>query len=113
MPWCAGNCTCSGERAAAAGVSRTRYFGFDHELWARIGLARTLWLRGFPEQAAHFARRGIECARGEGAPVTLCICLIYGAQVFLWRGDEHVAAELIDGLIAVAQGRCCAGSIIH
>jgi predicted ATPase len=91
------------ERAAAAGVSRGHYFGFDHELWARIGLSRTLWLRGFPDSAAHFAHRGIEFARGEGHPITLCICLIYGAQVFLWRGDEHVAAELIDGLIAVAQ----------
>src|SRR5216683_6367670 len=38
-----------------------------------------------------------------GHPVTLCICLIYGVQVFLWRGDEHVAAELIEGLIAVAE----------
>ncbi len=38
-----------------------------------------------------------------GHPVTLCICLIYGVQVFLWRGNEHVAAELIEGLIAVAE----------
>ncbi|SIO48626.1 Predicted ATPase [Bradyrhizobium erythrophlei] len=91
------------ERASAAGVSRGHYFGFDHELWARIGLARTFWLRGFPDRAAHFAHRGIEFARGEGHPVTLCICLIYGVQVFLWRGDEHVAAELIEGLIAVAE----------
>jgi len=35
-------------RMAAAGVSRGHYFGFDHELWACIGLARTFWLRGFP-----------------------------------------------------------------
>jgi predicted ATPase/DNA-binding winged helix-turn-helix (wHTH) protein len=91
------------ERAAAAGVSRSHYFGFDHEAWARIGLARTLWLRGFPNQAANLAHRGIEFAKGEGHPVTLCICLIYGVQVFLWRGDEQVAAELIDMLIAVAE----------
>jgi predicted ATPase/DNA-binding winged helix-turn-helix (wHTH) protein len=91
------------ERAATAGVSRSYYFGFDHELWARIGLARTLWLRGFPDQAAAFATRGIEFARGDGHPVTLCICLIYGTQVFHWRGDYRVAAELIDELIAVAE----------
>jgi predicted ATPase len=35
--------------------------------------------------------------------VTLCICLIYGAEVFLWRGDEVVAAGLIDELVAVAE----------
>jgi hypothetical protein len=91
------------ERAAAAGVGQSRYFGFDHELWARVGLAKTLWLRGFPDRAAHFARRGIEFARGGGHPVTLCICLIYGVEVFLWRGDEQIAAELIDGLLAVAE----------
>lgn len=91
------------ERAAAAGVSRSHHFGFDHELWARIGLAKTLWLRGFPDKAAHIAHRGIELARRGGHPVTLCICLIHGAPVFLWRGDEDVAAEQIDELLAVAE----------
>jgi tetratricopeptide (TPR) repeat protein len=91
------------EHAASAGVGRSHMFGFDHELWARIGLAKTLWLRGFPDRAARFARRGIEFARGAGHPVTLCICLIYGVQVFLWRGDEYIAAEFIDGLLAVAE----------
>jgi predicted ATPase/DNA-binding winged helix-turn-helix (wHTH) protein len=91
------------EHAASAGVGRSHMFGFDHELWARIGLAKTLWLRGFPDRAARFARRGIEFARGGGHPVTLCICLIYGVQVFLWRGDERIAAEFIDGLLAVAE----------
>jgi tetratricopeptide (TPR) repeat protein len=60
-------------------------------------------LRGFPDRAAAFSHRGIEFARREGNPVTLCICLIYGAEIFLWRGDEHVAAALIDELIAVAE----------
>jgi predicted ATPase/DNA-binding winged helix-turn-helix (wHTH) protein len=95
--------------AIAAGVARTHYFGFDHELWARIGLARTLWLRGFPDQAAQFAHRGIEFARGHVHPVTVCICLIYGVEVFLWRGDEQVAAELIDQLIGRRNARCRPG----
>jgi predicted ATPase/DNA-binding winged helix-turn-helix (wHTH) protein len=91
------------ERAAATALSRSRYFGFDHELWARVGLSRALWLRGFPGRAAEFSQSGIEFARREGNPVTLSICLIYGAEIFLWRGDEHVAAALIDELIAVAE----------
>jgi predicted ATPase/DNA-binding winged helix-turn-helix (wHTH) protein len=91
------------EGAIAAGVSRSYYFGFDHELWARIGLARTLWLRGFPDQAAQFAHRSIEFARGQQHPVTVCICLIYGVEVFLWRGDDQVAAKLVDQLVAVAE----------
>jgi predicted ATPase/DNA-binding winged helix-turn-helix (wHTH) protein len=91
------------ECAAATGLGRSQYFGFDHELWARIGLSRALWLRGFPDRAADFSHRSIEFARREGNPVTLCICLIYGVEIFLWRGDEHVAAALIDDLIAVAE----------
>jgi hypothetical protein len=51
------------EGAIAAGVSRIYHFGSDHELWARIGLARTLLLRGLPDQAAQFALRSIEFAR--------------------------------------------------
>ena len=90
------------ERAAAIGLSRGHFFGFDHEPWARIGLSRTLWLRGFPVSAAHFSHRGIEFARRDGHPVSLCICLTYGTKVFLWRGDDD-AAELIDELIAVAE----------
>jgi predicted ATPase/DNA-binding winged helix-turn-helix (wHTH) protein len=91
------------ERAAAIGLSRGHFFGFDREPWARIGLSRTLWLRGFPAKAAHFSDRGIEFARRGGHPVSLCICLTYGAEVFLWSGDEHVAGGLIDELITVAE----------
>jgi predicted ATPase len=91
------------ECAAATGLGRSHYFGFDHELWARIGLSKVLWLRGFPDRAAAFSHRGVEFARREGNPVTLCICLIYGVEVFLWRGEGHVAARLIDELIAVAE----------
>jgi ATP/maltotriose-dependent transcriptional regulator MalT len=91
------------ERAAATALGRSQYFGFDHELWARVGLSRALWLRGFPGRAADFSQSGIEFARREGNPVTLSICLIYGAEIFLWRGEQHVAAALIDELIAVAE----------
>ena len=91
------------ERAAAIGLSRGHFFGFDHEPWARIGLSRTLWLRGFPVSAAHFSQRGIEFARRDGHPVSLCICLTYGVRVSLWIGDEQVASALIDELIAVAE----------
>ena len=91
------------ECAAATGLGRSHYFGFDHELWARIGLSKVLWLRGFPDRAAAHSHRGVEFARREGNPVTLCICLIYGVELFLWRGERHAAAGLIDELIAVAE----------
>ena len=91
------------ERAAATGLSDSRYFCIDHELWARIGLSRTLWLRGFPVSAANFSQRGIDFARRDGHPITLCRCLLFGVEVFLWRGDEELAEKLIGELMSVAE----------
>jgi predicted ATPase/DNA-binding winged helix-turn-helix (wHTH) protein len=89
--------------ATACGSGPYQYFGFDHEVWALIGLGKTLWLRGLPDQAEHFADQGIDMARRQDNPVTLCICLIYAVEVFLWRGNEQFAAELIEWLTAVAE----------
>jgi hypothetical protein len=46
-------------------------------------------------------------APGGGHPVTLCICLIYGVQVFLWRGDERIAAEYIRRAMPWTSPRTC------
>jgi hypothetical protein len=77
-------------------------YGYDHQVRALIGDARTLWLRGFPEQAARRAHQGIEVAERQNHPVSLCICLLYAIPVFLWRGDQLIAEDLIERLIACA-----------
>ncbi|MBR1120951.1 winged helix-turn-helix domain-containing protein [Bradyrhizobium lablabi] len=89
-------------RAATAGVSKVHSFGYDHQVRALIGYARTLWLRGFADQASEIARQGIEVAERLGHPVSLCICLMYATPVFIWRGDYQTAEQLIDRLIAQA-----------
>jgi predicted ATPase/DNA-binding winged helix-turn-helix (wHTH) protein len=90
------------ERATAAGVSQVHSYGYDHQVRALIGYARTLWLRGFPDQAARLAHQGIEMAGRQEHPVTLCICLLYATPVFLWRGDQQIAEGLIERLVACA-----------
>jgi hypothetical protein len=67
-----------------------------------IGYARTLWLRGFPDKAAQLAYQGIEVAEKKEHPVSLCICLLHAAPVFLWRGDLQIVEGLVERLIACA-----------
>ncbi|RXH24142.1 hypothetical protein XH99_29095 [Bradyrhizobium nanningense] len=89
-------------RAASAGISQIHSYGYNHQVRALIGDARTLWLRGFPDRAARRARQGIEVAERQNHPVSLCICLLYAVPVFLWRGDQLIAEDLIERLIACA-----------
>ncbi|AWM06137.2 transcriptional regulator [Bradyrhizobium symbiodeficiens] len=88
--------------AMTARVSDVYSFGFDHRVRALIGYARTLWLRGFPDQAAERAFQGIEAAGRQDHPVSLCICLLHAAPVFLWRGDLQIVEALTTRLITCA-----------
>jgi predicted ATPase len=90
------------EHAAAAGVSGLHSFGYDHQVRAFVGYARTLWDCGLPDQAAQFAYRAIEVAERKEHPVSLCICLVFVAPVFLWRGDRQIAEQLVERLITYA-----------
>jgi predicted ATPase len=78
------------------------HFGFDYRNRARIAFARTLWLEGYPDQAAMVARQTVEEAETFDHPVTLCIALIWAVSVFIWQGDLAAADEYIDRFIAEA-----------
>jgi predicted ATPase/DNA-binding winged helix-turn-helix (wHTH) protein len=80
----------------------TFHLGFDYRNRARIALARTLWLEGFPDRAAMVARQTVEEAETFNHPVTLCIALIWAVSVSIWEGDLSVAEEYIDRFIAEA-----------
>jgi predicted ATPase len=80
----------------------TTRIGFEYHNRARITLARNLWLRGYPDQAAHVARRTVEEAAALGHPVTLCMALIWAVTVFAWRRDWPSVEENIDRFIAHA-----------
>jgi predicted ATPase/DNA-binding winged helix-turn-helix (wHTH) protein len=80
----------------------TFHFGFDYRNRARITLARTLWLEGYPDRAAMVARQTVEAAETLNHPVTMCIALIWAVSVSIWEGNLAVAEEYIDRFIAVA-----------
>jgi tetratricopeptide (TPR) repeat protein len=93
---------CGFARAAEAGVSEVYSFGYDQHVRALVGYARTLWDRGLPDRAAQFGHRAIELAGRQQHPVMRCAPLLFATQVFMWRGDQQLAEDLIERLIAYA-----------
>lgn len=78
-------------------------FGDDYRIRALASLARVLWLRGYPDQAARIGRQALGDAYNLRHPATICLSLIYVATVFLWMGDWNNAAQTIDKLISTAE----------
>ena len=74
----------------------TFHFGFDYRNRARIALARTLWLEGYPDKAVIIANETIREADAFNHPVTLCIALIWAVSVFVWIGDLDNAERHIE-----------------
>jgi predicted ATPase/DNA-binding winged helix-turn-helix (wHTH) protein len=89
-------------RAATTGVKPIHSFGYDHQVRALIGYARTSWLAGFPDQAFRLALEGIEVVERQAHPVSFCICMVYAVPVFMWRGDRDIAEKLIERLVEQA-----------
>jgi hypothetical protein len=70
----------------------------DHRVRVRTILARTLWLRGFPDRAGQVAHQALDEVEQRVHPVTLSHCLIWACTVSLWRGDLTQAAERTERL---------------
>jgi hypothetical protein len=88
-------------RAAEPGAVTPNFFGFDGRVYAPIGLARTLWLRGFSDRACSMLRTAIDEAASRD-PLTVCVALSSGVPVFLWSGDFRTAGDHANRLIAYA-----------
>jgi predicted ATPase/DNA-binding winged helix-turn-helix (wHTH) protein len=95
----------------ASPTSRTIHFGFDYYSWARIALTSTLWLQGYPAQAAARAHREIEDAERMHHPVSLAIVL-NSIQVLLWIGDLSAAEQYLDWFISHAESQYF-GTYLH
>lgn len=78
------------------------YVGFHGRGLAGGILARNLWLQGFPDRAESRARQTIKEAAEADHSLTLCIALLGGIAVFLWRGDLDGAEAHIDWLVSRA-----------
>jgi predicted ATPase len=88
--------------AVELGTFNVKFFGFDPRIRALVGLARTLWLRGFSDQALRIGQRAVDEASSRGHPVSVCFSLGYASMLLLWTGDLPGASDLIEQLIVHA-----------
>jgi tetratricopeptide (TPR) repeat protein len=86
--------------AAELGETTINFFGFDQRVRILNNLARTLWLRGFPDQAQEIAQQAIDEAAKKNHPASVCTSLLFASTVHLWMGDLPRVGNLIDRLIA-------------
>ena len=89
-------------RAAEPGTSIPNFFGFDHRTYPPTCLARTLWMRGFADQACSIAKAGIDELLSGDNPFSICITLTYGLPVFLWSGELQSAENYTNRLMEYA-----------
>jgi len=75
----------------------------DDRAMARALLARTLWLRGFPERAHHEAQASLGEVRGADHQLTMCRVLLYGmGRITPMTGDFAAAETAIASIIESA-----------
>jgi predicted ATPase/DNA-binding winged helix-turn-helix (wHTH) protein len=79
------------------------YLGLDHHILVGIGLARNLWLQGYPAQATERVRQTINDAEHRNHPASLGLALSWVPGIFLWIGDLERAEEYTDWLLSHAE----------
>jgi predicted ATPase/DNA-binding winged helix-turn-helix (wHTH) protein len=83
----------------AAGDHKRQAFRLqlDPQVIARVHLARTLWLQGFPDRAMREAEHSIEDARAAGHAISFSYALARAAcPIGLWIGDLAAAKQYAD-----------------
>jgi predicted ATPase/DNA-binding winged helix-turn-helix (wHTH) protein len=95
-------------RGPGAPRTTTIYLGFEGRFLAGAILARTLWLQGYPAQAAARARETVKDAASIEHSLTLAIALIWAISVFLWTDDLRSAEEHIDRLVSLSESQSLA-----
>jgi predicted ATPase/DNA-binding winged helix-turn-helix (wHTH) protein len=80
--------------------ARHIYLGLNHQVWVGIGLARTLWLQGYPAQAVERMHETVRDAEGSDDPAkSIGFALFWAPEIFLWVGDFRNAEAHADRLI--------------
>jgi predicted ATPase len=99
--------------AAELGVFNANFFGLDPRISALSCLARTLWLRGFSDQALRIVQNAIDEAASRGHPISVCGSLLHAPMLLLWTGDLPGASDLIEQLIVYAGRYSLAPYLAH
>jgi predicted ATPase/DNA-binding winged helix-turn-helix (wHTH) protein len=98
------HCEAGLKSATTASRLESRCFGYVHRIRGMTAFARALWIRGCADQGLRVATNVLEEASRLDQPVDLCLSHIYGANVFLWRGDHAAAAKIIEDLLTHSEG---------
>lgn len=77
--------------------------GYDPHYRSIVALARTLWLHGYPDQAADRAREAVTASEAMGHSAALALVLAGAGTVFLWRGDLDAAQHYVDRSYSLAE----------
>jgi predicted ATPase/DNA-binding winged helix-turn-helix (wHTH) protein len=99
--------------AVELGVFNANFLGLDPRIPALSCLARTLWLRGFSDQALRIVQNAIDEAASRGHPVSVCGSLLHAPMLLLWTGDLPGASDLIEQLIVYAGRYSLAPYLAH
>ncbi len=88
-------------RDAELGASAvTNFYGFHRA--AEVLIARTLWLLGYPDQAAQEPERDANGKDAHKDPITACLGLTWGVSVHCLCGDWATADDYIERFLAIA-----------
>ena len=77
--------------------------GYDPHYRSIVALARTLWLQGYPDQAAARIKQAVELSEATGHSAALALVLAGAGTVSLWRGDLDAAQQYIDRSYSLAE----------
>jgi predicted ATPase len=77
--------------------------GYDPHYRSIVALARTLWLQGYPDQAAVRIREAVEVSEATGHSAALALVLAGAGTVSLWRGDLDAAEQYVDRSYSLAE----------
>ncbi len=96
--------------------------GYEHRVRTVMMSARTLWLQGYPDQAATVGRRTLSLVDQMAHPGTTTFALTWIIPVFLWNGDWDTAHGLIAQLLQLTDqhpianynefGQCLRGELL-
>jgi predicted ATPase/DNA-binding winged helix-turn-helix (wHTH) protein len=77
--------------------------GYDPHYRSIVALARTLWLQGYPDQAAERITEAVKASEATGHSAALALVLAGAGTVSLWRGDLDSAQQYIDRCYSLAE----------
>jgi tetratricopeptide (TPR) repeat protein len=77
--------------------------GIDPGIFCRCELARTLTMRGFPDQALQYVRRAVAEARALEHPQPLAFALLFSTIIHLARREPTEVCRVFDELAALCR----------